>query len=864
MLAAGTRLGPYDIQSLLGAGGMGEVYRALDTRLDRIVAIKILPPDNIATELRERFDREARIVASLSHPHICTLYDVGRQDDVNYLVMELLDGETLAQRLRAGALPVQEALAVGLEIVDALAAAHRAGVIHRDLKPGNIMLTSAGAKLLDFGLAKRRTIVDDGTRSTVPTMTASDTQRGTVLGTVQYMAPEQLEGREADTRTDIFAFGAILYEMLTGRRAFDGPPLALSPALDRLVMKCLAKEPARRWQTAADLEDELRWVGQTGDRAPSPVGRRSASSVWRNRVAGGTAVLLIAAVAAWRWTRSDADPAPPLTVTRFALTLPPGDQLAAGGVAGGPRVAFAPDGERFAYVAVRGTTQQIFVRAMDSDEGTPVPGTEGGGAPFFSPDGRWLGFVAGGALRKVALTGGSPLTVTREVDGNEVEASWSDAGTIVFTSARGLQEVRDSGGAPRSLMNGGDINRLLAPSLLPGGASALFSTNTSQGSRIEVVTLATGQRRSLSIAGDSPQYVPSGHLVYVQGGTLMAVPFDTERLEVTGSPVAAMQNVLQTPNGRAFYSVSNTGTLVYVAGGEQQARRLVWVNRDGSTQDLPAPPRPYDWPRLSPDGQRVALEIGPQIWLYDLGRGTLNRFTFDGDLNQSPAWTPDGTRIVFNSIADGGRSLFWQRADGGGGREQLSTSASVQVPRSWSPDGQFLAFHEGTQSTLRDIWILRMQDRSAQPYLRTKATEGAPSFSPNGRWLAYVSNESGQPEIYVQAFPGPGGKWQVSDGGGTEPAWSRSGRELFYRDGDRMMIVDTDTENIFAAGKPRTAFEGHFVASNFPLIGIAYDVSPDGRRFLMIRETSPANPVAQINVVLNWQEELKRLAPSPR
>jgi serine/threonine-protein kinase len=303
---------------------------------------------------------------------------------------------------------------------------------------------------------------------------------------------------------------------------------------------------------------------------------------------------------------------------------------------------------------------------------------------------------------------------------------------------------------------------------------------------------------------------------------------------------------------------------VYVAGGEQQARRLVWVNRDGSTQDLPAPPRPYDWPRLSPDGQRVALEIGPQIWLYDLGRGTLNRFTFDGDLNQSPAWTPDGTRIVFNSIADGGRSLFWQRADGGGGREQLSTSASVQVPRSWSPDGQFLAFHEGTQSTLRDIWILRMQDRSAQPYLRTKATEGAPSFSPNGRWLAYVSNESGQPEIYVQAFPGPGGKWQVSDGGGTEPAWSRSGRELFYRDGDRMMIVDTDTENIFAAGKPRTAFEGHFVASNFPLIGIAYDVSPDGRRFLMIRETSPANPVAQINVVLNWQEELKRLAPSPR
>ena len=892
----GRRLGPYEILSAIGAGGMGEVYRARDTRLDRIVAIKVLPTHPAdRSELRERFEREARTIAGLNHPHICTLFDIGQQDGIDYLVMEYLEGETLAQRLVKGALPLEQVLQYAIEISDALDKAHRKGVTHRDLKPGNIMITKSGTKLLDFGLAKlkQEAAPADVSLSDLPTGNDPLTAQGTILGTLQYMAPEQVGGKEVDARTDIFAFGAVVYEMATGKRAFEGktqasvmgsimsldPPLISSlqpmtpPALDRIVKRCLAKEPDERCQSAKDLTDELKWITEGGSQVTSaPIaatkGIRALGQRQLTLGLGGLLIgLVIASLAVWNLKPS---PQPsPQPVSRLVVTLPPGQELA--GLENGPAVAFSSDGTQLAYVARQGGTQQIYLRAINSLEARPIPNTVGAFNPFFSPDGQWIGLFSGGTLKKVSVNGEAIVTL-----GNSVAsygASWGSQGMIAFSPAGVgvLLQMPDSGGVPQPLtrVKEGELAHRW-PEFVPGAKAVLFAVGSNgisfNNAQVAVQSVGTGQWRNLIQAGTNPRYAPSGHLVYAQGGRLLAVPFDREKLAVAGAAVPVVEGVMQSStSGAAQYSFSGSGSLVYVSGGFQATQnKLVWVRRNGTEEAVAAPAHGYLIPRLSPDGGRVAVGIAEQenqIWLFDLSRETLTRLTFEGNSSNGPVWTPDGKRIVFNSNKEGGTNIFWQLADGSGGLERLTTSEYLHAPMSLSPDGQLLAFHEVNPTTQRDIWVLRMGDRKAQPFLRTQFDEAVPRFSPDGHWLAYMSNESDRYEIYVQPYPGPGRKWQISTEGGTEPAWNRNGRELFYRIGNKMMAVDVTTQPSFSVGKPRMLFEGRYAQPPFPATN--YDVSPDGQRFLMLKpvEQDHAAPT-QINVVLNWFEELKRRVPT--
>ncbi len=891
----GRRLGPYEILTAIGAGGMGEVYKARDTRLDRIVAIKVLPA-HLAdrAEWRERFEREAKTIASLNHPHICTLHDIGHQDEIDYLVMEYLEGETLAQRLLKGPLPLEQVLQYAIEIADALDKANRKGVTHRDLKPGNIMLTKTGTKLLDFGLAKLKQEAAPANvpLSDLPTAIDPLTAQGTIMGTLQYMAPEQLEGKEVDARTDIFAFGAVVYEMATRKRAFEGntqaseisaimssnpPPMSslqpmTPPALDRVVKRCLAKEPDERWQSPNDLTNELKWIAEGGSQpvlAPFAAVKGIGALGRRGIVLSAGIFLLGSAIAgAAVWNLKPVSAPAPQPVTRTVIALPAGQQLA--GLEYGPALALSPDGTHLAYVARQGGTQQIYLRAMDSLEATPIPGTEGAVNPFFSPDSRWLGFFAGRNLKKISVGGGAAVTLADATYSGG--ASWSSQGIIVFaTTVNGvLQQVLDAGGTPQPLsrFEKGEASHRW-PDFLPGGKALLFATapnaiNFTIG-QVAVQSVGTGERRNLLQGGMTPRYAPTGHLVYAQGGSLMAVPFDPQRLATTGAAVPVIEGVQQSPlSGAAQYSISGTGSLVYVSGSIQSAQsRLVWVSRNGVEQPLAAPAHAYLTPRLSPDGRRVAVTITEQeshIWLYDLAREAWTRLTFEGNTNNGPVWTPDGKRIAFNSNKEGPLNIFWKLADGSGGLERLTTSQYLHAPMSWSPDGQLLAFFEVNPTTQRDIWVLRMSDRKAQPFLRTQFDEGVPQFSPDGRWLAFISNETGRHEVYVQSYPGPGGKWQISTEGGTEPAWNRNGRELFYRSGDKMMAVDITTQPGFAAGTPRMLFEGRYDLAPFPTTN--YDVSPDGQRFLMVKPSEQETATTQINVVLNWFEELKRKVPT--
>jgi serine/threonine-protein kinase len=723
------------------------------------------------------------------------------------------------------------------------------------------------------------------------------------------MAPEQLEGKEVDARTDIFAFGAVVYEMATGKKAFEGksqaslmvailerePPAMSSlqpmtpPALDRVVKKCLAKEPEKRWQAASDICDELKWIAEGGSQvalasAAAAKGFRALGR--RELIISGCALLLAVAVAGLAiWNLKPAPVPGPQPVTRTVITLPPGQQLA--GMENGPSVALSPDGTLLAYVARQGGTLQIYLRAMESLEARPIPGTEGAINPFFSPDSQWLGFFASGKLKKVSVSGGAAVTLGDAVAGRG--ASWGSQRMIAFapTNITSLQQVSEAGGTRQLLthLEKGEVTQRW-PEFLPGAKAVLFAaaptTSNWNHAQVALQLIGTGEARNLLQAGTQPRYAPSGHLVYMQGGSLMAVLFNPQRLAVTGAAVPVVEGVLQSPiTGAAQYSFSATGSLVYVPGGVQAAQRsLVWVSRTGAEQTLAAPARAYRGPSLSPDGRQVVVaieEMETQVWLYDLFRETLTRFTFEGNTNLGSIWTRDGKRIVFESNKEGSMNLFWQRADGSGGRERLTTSENLNIPGSWSPDGHLLAFAEVNPATGYDIWILRMGEPSAssgqvpstgsgqapkaQPFLQTPFNEGVPVFSPDGRWLVYVSDESGRFEIYVQPYPGQGSKWQISTEGGTEPVWNRNGRELFYRSGDKMMAVDISTQPSFAAGKPKVLFTGQYLPTPGTLSN--YDVSPDGQRFLMIKPgESTEAPPTQINVVLNWFEELKRRVPT--
>ena len=890
MLNAGSKLGTYEILAPIGAGGMGEVYRARDAKLGRDVALKVLP-DAFArdAERMARFQREAKVLASLNHPNIASIYGLEDSGSTHALVMELVEGPTLADRIKAGPIPIDEALRIAKQICEALEYAHERGIVHRDQKPANVKVTSDDAvKVLDFGLAK----AIEGDASSVdiansPTISRMATQAGVLLGTAAYMSPEQAKGKPVDRRADIWAFGCVLYEMLTGTMAFHGEtvtdtlaaviraepdwsqlPAAMPIRIRVLLQRCLQKDPKQRLRDIGDARISLDEVlSGAPEGAPSP---SAAGPPWR-RAMPWTAGLLAVAITGFAVWNLKPSPAPARPVTRTVIALPPGQRLAA---LDQLALALSADGSQLAYVAKTqdGGAQQIYVRAMDSTEARPIPGTEGGVSPFFSPDGQWLGFFADGKLKKIPLNGGVAQALADTAPAPS-GATWGSDHTIVYAPVvvSELLQLSDGGGASKPLTRreNGETGHIW-PEFLPGSEAVLFVAILPP--RIVVQSIGTGERRSL-IQGQAetmPRYTPSGHLIYAQAGNLMAVPFDPRKLELVGSAVPVVQGVLQSPvaGAPAQYSVSDTGSLVYVSGGLAGGQgRLVWVSRSGIEQPLAAPARYYDQPRLSPDGRQVAVDIAEnegtqQVGLYDLVRDTLSRFTFEGSFNQYPTWTPDGKRIAFASNKEGALSLFWQLADGGGGLERL-TNGTTEVPFSWSPDGQQLTFVDVSGSAGAQIWVLRVSDRKAQLFLQAPRLEDAPQFSPDGRWLAYASDESGRREIYVRPYPGPGGKWQISTEGGTEPVWNRNGRELFYRIGDKMMAVDINAQSGFTAGKPRQLFERHYLPNPILNARPNYDVSPDGQRFLMVKPVEQEQAAGtQINVVLNWTEELKRLVPT--
>jgi serine/threonine-protein kinase len=870
---------------------MGEVYRAHDTKLHRDVALKVLP-DAFANDPRRvaRFTREAQTLAALNHSNIAHIHGLEETGNVRALAMELVEGSDLSELLSLGALPIDEALPIANQIAEALEAAHEQGIIHRDLKPANIKVTRDGTvKVLDFGLAKLldpalAESASDANAAATPTVTSPPmlTSAGVVLGTAAYMAPEQARGRAVDRRADIWAFGCVLYEMLTAKRPFEGETLTdivaavihsdpdwsrlpgTTPQPVRLLLRrCLQKDPRQRLQAIGDARvmiEEVLSGAVSEDEVPL---RRRWSKWWL--ASGAAGVLTGAAIAGLIARQMTSSAEPPRPVTRFVITLAPGQQLA-----GTSALALSPDGRQLAYVAMDGANanRQIFLREMDRVDARPIAGTEGASNPFFSPDGQWLGFFADGSLKKLPLSGGAAVNLVDVT--NPTGGAWIDEHTIAFASYLStLQRVSDDGGTPQRLTHfeAGETAHL-SPRPLPGGKVVLFSTASTRMSAIAVQRIDTGARHDIiqTPEPDAPDYVGPGYVTYAQAGTLLAASFDPERNR-TGTPIAAVPDVLQ-------YSVSATGSLVYVSGKPPAAPqlRLVWVSRDGTEQSVGAPPRNYHPPRLSPDGTRGAVDVivgDMQVWLYDLARDIFSRFTFEGD-NRHAVWAPDGKRLAFMSNRDGGQHIFWKRADGSGNAEPVPAGGStapdvLNIPCSWSRDG-LLAFARVAPAAPAELSVLRLDDGSttrsggtAPVFTRTRAAEGAPQLSPDGRWMAYASEESGRREIYVQAYPGPGGRWQVSSDGGNEPLWSASGRELFYRSGDRMMGVDISTEGEFLAGKPRQLFEGSYVRSSAGYVRANYDVSPDGQRFLMLKsvEQKPA-ALTQIHVVLNWSEELKR------
>src|SRR5262245_6337564 len=882
-LAAGARLGPYEILSPLGAGGMGEVYRARDTRLERTVAVKVLPAHmSSSPDTRQRFEREAKTISQLSHPHICAVYDVGREGETEYLVMECLEGETLTERFLRGPLVTDQVLRYGIEMADALDRAHRQGIVHRDLKPSNVMITKSGVKLLDFGLAKA--IVPSAPlagATALPTQQGL-TQEGTILGTFQYMAPEQLEGKEADARTDIFALGAVLYEMATGRKAFEGksqaslitsimssqPPSISAiqpmapPALDRVAQVCLAKDPEDRWQSAHDVASELKWIAEGGSQAgiPAPVASRRRVRerlVW---ALGGVLLgALAAALAAWAWVRNAAPERRP--GAHVSLTLPAAEQVA---LRATHVLAFSPDGSRIVYVGKPGTSRQLYVRPIDRFTASPIPGTEGAENPFFSPDGQWIGFFADGKLKKISLGGGPPAILCDSL--GALGGSWGPDDTILFAPqfTSGIWKISAKGGEPQRLTApdpGRKERAQIWPRILPGGKSALLTIWTGRSwdeARIAVVDLATGRRRTLLEGGTDAHYSPTGHIVYERGGSLLAVPFDAKRLEITGPLVTVLSDVLSgAMNGESHFDFSEEGSLAYLPGGVRAIdRTLVWVDRHGAAVPLSETKKPFAGPALAPDGRRLAVTLEGatfDIWVYEIERGTLTRLSFGGD-DYDGTWSPDGKRIAWSSSRGGRPNLFWRSADGSGPEERLTTSDHLQGPQSFSPDGKLLAFLDLGPSTGLDLWILPLEgDRKPFVFLKTPFNEHQASFSPDGKWIAYTSNESGRDEVYVASYPGPGGRVQISTDGGVNPVWSPTGRELFYRKGEKMHAVPIEAKPALVVGRPSVLFEGKFEPG--------YDVAPDGQRFVMVRQSDEQAAPQQIQVLLGWFDELKRRAP---
>src|SRR5438552_5323417 len=888
-ISTGTRLGPYEVVSAVGAGGMGEVYRARDTRLERTVALKVLASQVIATTaLKERFAREARAISSLNHPHICHLYDVGCENGTDYLVMELLDGETLSERLRKGPLPLEPALKTAIEIAEALEEAHKQGIIHRDLKPGNIMLTPSGAKLMDFGLSKPANLGAAAGSGSAPLLSAAMTatgpspspltSAGSVVGTIQYMSPEQIEGKAASERSDIFAFGAVLYEMVTGKRAFEGksqisvaaailekdpaPVSALQsaspPALDHVVRTCLAKNPEDRFQTAHDVKLQLRWIAESASDVQSP----ALVKKQRNWLAWATAGLLlfislVLGVNHWRLATA------PRPVWKSYLPTPTGQSIAIAGRPSG-NMAVAPDGRKvvMALTAVGGQVQ-LWIQPLDALSAHPLSGTEDASYPFWSPDSRSIGFFAGGKLKRIEAIGGPTQAICDAADGRG--GSWNSEGVIIFSPspADRLYVVPSIGGAPAPVTELDKQRHESShrwPWFLPDGEHFLFTDRPVglQATAIYLGSLHSKDRRLLLSGNSNAIYVPEGYVLFVREGTLMAQHFDAGRLRTLGDPFPLAESVdYDSTFSKAFFSGSNTGVLIYGQGNVRGNSQLARYDRDGKKSADLTPIGSYSAPSFSPDGKTLAfLTADPgnlDIWLLDLARNVRTRFTFDPSLDVLPQWSPDGKQIAFASTRGGPFDIYVRPADGSQPEQPLlEKTEGDRVPMAWSRDGRYLLFRYVPMG-LPEQWAVPMTgEKKPFPVIHSAFRQRWADFSPDGKWIAYESDESGRNQVYVAPFPGPGGRWQVSSEGGEQPLWR--GNEIFFLAGEKINSAPVRTRaNSVEIGTARTLFSAAVSSS----LGRRYDVSRDGKHFVINVQQQATNSVP-LTLVVNWDAELKK------
>ena len=871
-VAPGSRIGGYELLSLIGAGGMGQVYRARDTRLDRHVAIKSLPDALRADPERgARFEREARLLATLNHPNIATIHGLEESNGDRFIVMELVAGETLADRIARGPIPLDEALPIARQIAEALEFAHERGVIHRDLKPANIKVRPDGAvKVLDFGLAKLAAPDVTGITGSAPPA-QSLTGAGLILGTAAYMSPEQAKGQPVDKRNDVWAYGCVLYEMLTGRCAFEGEavsetiarvierepdfsmlPPRTPPSIVRLLRRALVKDPRMRLPDLAVARIEID-EALSGKATFAPAMAQLRDTRWSVAVPWVVAASLAAALMAVQ-LRTGAPVAPDGAVARLELSL--GVELYANYP---PGATFSRDGTRMAFIGVAGGLRQVYLRRLDEFEAVPLRGTENATMGFFSPDGNTVGFIsADRVLKKVSLADGLVVTLARDAD-YSAGAVWGADDRITFGRANTIWQVPASAGEPTQLTTLDDAKGEILhawPTLLPGGQTVLFAAMTGSSrdaTHIEALSLADGKRSVIVESGTFPLYAPSGHLIFFRDGALIAAPFDAERLAVTGPSVRVIDNVsVDASAGVPLVALSENGSLLYLP---RETSRVVWVSRQGVEQPISDAPRRYTHPRLAPHGRGIVVQADGDLWMQDTARPTLTRLTSQATAgNGSQILTPDGKRVVFRSRT----GMRWIDVDGGGQSHAIAGSTSVaDIPNSVSPDGKTLAFIRQTSETSGDVYVLDLDgDGQPRPVVSKTAYEGGAQFSPDGRWIAYASDESGEMQVYLRPYPGPDQKVPVSTQGGTQPLWNRNGKELFYRNVNKMMAVDVTTSPTVVVSEPRQLFEQRyaFLTSTIP----NYDISADGQRFVMVKDESGSG---RLNVVLNWTEELKRRVP---
>jgi serine/threonine protein kinase/Tol biopolymer transport system component len=882
-LESGARLGPYEIVSAIGAGGMGEVYRALDTRLDRTVAIKVLSPQlSGAAEFRDRFDREARVISQLDHPHICALYDVGEVPhpqsgspdarSLAFLVMQYLSGETLASRLTRGALPIDDVLRFATQIADALDAAHRRGVIHRDLKPANVMLTKDGTKLLDFGLAKSRSTAEASPATAVATALTTApgyglTAHGTLLGTLQYMAPEQVEGKEADVRSDVFAFGSLVYEMATGNVAFTGasqtgvmaaivghqPPAVSTkrrdspPLLDHLVDTCLRKDPDARWQSMADVAIQLKLIAAVGSAAVTTPSRssRSALVAW---AAAGAAFAIAAVLAVIIATRANTP-----DNARFTFDVEGPSQASVGAPL---QFALSPDGAHLVSVVGSDRGSVLWLRALETQAAQTLPGTEGAANPFWSPDSRFIAFFADGKLKTVDLFG-SPAQSVCDAP-RSAGGTWNRDGVIVFSPNRGsLLQVPATGGAPVAVTKLDESRSEIAhrfPSFLPDGRRFLYLavSNKSDDSGVYVGSLTSAERTRILSAGTKALFAPPNRLLFMRDDTLMVQQLDPDRLALVGDPAPIADPVgANVQNSAGGFTVSDTGVLAY-RSRDARNRQLTMFDRAGAQLGSFGSVGFHRNPAVSPDFTRVAVQDGAtnDIWIFDRPRGTSLRFTVDRATENAPVWSPDGRRVVFASNRSGTFDLYAKSIDGGAQDQLLFQSDRAKTPEDWSADGRVVLFRDQGVATNSDLWVIPIEGaRTPRPVLNTPFEEREGRLSPDGRWIAYVSNEAGALEVFVSTFPAPGARRQISSGGGHQPRWRADGKELFFLSETRDVMavpISTSADGSLNAGTPQLLFvtsAASFAERN------SWDVAPDGQRFLV---NSVPIQRAPITVVVNW------------